>query len=58
MSNDTPYRQYACGLCGHTYDEAVGDPDNGLPPGTRFEAIPDSWMCPECGADKSMLTLV
>ena len=43
---------YSCGLCGHTYDPAVGDPDSGIPPGTRFEDLPDNWACPVCGASK------
>ena len=48
------YRQFICTLCGYIYDEAKGDPDSGLAPGTRFEDIPDNWMCPDCGVDKSM----
>ena len=52
-----PYRKYACSACGYVYDEAVGDPDGGLPPGTRFEDIPDDWVCPECGVDKSFFDL-
>ncbi len=46
------YRKYVCVVCGYIYDEAEGDPDGGLPPGTRFEDIPDDWVCPECGASK------
>ena len=47
-----PYRQFECVICGHVYDEAEGDPDSGLPPGTRFEDIPDDWECPVCGVSK------
>ncbi|MFZ1864381.1 MAG: rubredoxin [Polyangiales bacterium] len=47
-----PYRKYECVICGHIYDEAEGDPDSGLPPGTRFEDIPDDWECPVCGVSK------
>ncbi len=46
------YRKYVCVVCGYIYDEAEGDPDGGLPPGTRFEDIPDDWVCPECGVTK------
>jgi rubredoxin---NAD+ reductase len=46
------FRQYLCKACGLIYDEALGDPDSGLAPGTRFEAIPDAWMCPICGVGK------
>lgn len=51
------YKKYICSLCGHIYDEAVGDPDSGLAPGTRFADIPDSWMCPDCGVTKDMFEL-
>lgn len=46
-------KKYVCDLCGYIYDPAVGDPDNGVKPGTAFEDIPDTWVCPECGADKT-----
>jgi flavin reductase (DIM6/NTAB) family NADH-FMN oxidoreductase RutF/rubredoxin len=45
--------KYECTLCGYIYDPAVGDPDNGIKPGTPFEKIPDTWVCPMCGAAKS-----
>jgi len=47
------FRQFICRACGYIYDEALGDPDGGLAPGTRFEAIPDEWMCPTCGVGKA-----
>lgn len=47
------YRQYICLVCGYIYDEANGDPDGGLPPGTRYEDIPDDWVCPDCGVSKA-----
>lgn len=46
-------KRYRCRYCSHVYDEALGDPDSGIAPGTRFEDIPDDWICPECGAAKS-----
>jgi rubredoxin-NAD+ reductase len=48
-----PWRQYLCRACGLVYDEALGDPDSGLAPGTRFEDIPDDWVCPLCGVMKA-----
>ena len=45
--------KYKCIVCGYIYDPAVGDPDNGVAPGTSFEAIPGDWTCPVCGAAKS-----
>lgn len=45
--------KYECSICGYVYDPAVGDPDNGIEPGTKFEDIPEDWVCPTCGAPKS-----
>lgn len=46
-------RRFQCPYCSHIYDERLGDPDSGIAPGTRWEDIPDSWTCPQCGAAKS-----
>jgi rubredoxin len=43
-----PIFDYKCNVCGYIYDPATGDPDNGVPPGTPFEKVPDDWVCPEC----------
>ncbi|WP_271669767.1 rubredoxin [Bradyrhizobium sp. CCBAU 51627] len=51
-------RKYRCAYCAHVYDEAQGDPDSGIAPGTRFEDIPDDWQCPECGAAKGDYHLI
>jgi len=37
-----------------TIQTEQGDPDSGIKPGTSFEEIPDDWVCPVCGAPKSM----
>lgn len=42
-----------CTACGFVYNPELGDPDSGIAPGTPFEDIPDSWVCPVCGAEKS-----
>lgn len=57
MKADAAWRQYLCKACGYVYDEHAGDPDGGLPPGTRYEDIPDDWYCPICGVTKSDLVL-
>jgi len=44
--------KWQCIICGYIYDPAVGDPDNGISPGTPFEQLPEEWLCPECGAEK------
>ena len=41
-------------FCGYVYDPAVGDPDNGIEPGTAFEDLPDDWACPLCDVSKDM----
>lgn len=47
------YRRYQCYYCGHVYDEAAGEPDDGIAPGTRWEDVPEDWVCPDCGATKA-----
>jgi rubredoxin len=46
--------KWKCTICGYVYDPADGDEDNGIPPGTPFEQLPDGWVCPICGAGKDM----
>jgi rubredoxin len=50
--------KYKCSVCDWVYDPGIGDPDGGIKPGTPFESIPDTWVCPVCGADKSMFEKV
>jgi flavin reductase (DIM6/NTAB) family NADH-FMN oxidoreductase RutF/rubredoxin len=47
-------QKYKCTVCGYVYDPEKGDPDSGIKPGTPFESLPDDWVCPVCGADKSL----
>lgn len=47
--------KFLCDVCGYIYDEELGDPEGGIPPGTLYEDIPDDWVCPECGATKAAL---
>ncbi|MCB1667531.1 MAG: rubredoxin [Porticoccaceae bacterium] len=58
MSSEQGSRQWECQVCGEIYDEAQGCPDSGIPPGTRFEDLPDDWMCPTCGSGKDDFELV
>ena len=50
-------KKYICSICGYVYDEAVGDLNNGIAPGTKWEDVPDDWACPECGAGKDQFTV-
>ena len=45
--------QYKCDVCGWIYDEEKGDPDNGIPAGTKFEDLPEDFFCPLCKHPKS-----
>ena len=42
--------KYVCTICGYVYDPSEGE--EGIPPGTPFEDLPDDWVCPLCGAGK------
>ncbi|MDT4761796.1 rubredoxin [Sphaerochaeta sp. PS] len=46
-------QKYVCDICGYVYDPAEGDMDNGVKPGTAFDALPEDWVCPVCGAPQS-----
>lgn len=51
-SSSAPYSTWVCVVCGLVYDEALGLPEEGLPPGTRWSDVPDDWCCPDCGVGK------
>ena len=51
-------KKYRCKVCGWIYDEAKGDPDNGIAPGTRFVDLPAEFICPLCGAPKEEFEVV
>lgn len=45
-------KAWQCIVCGYVYDEAKGDPEHGIAPGTRWEDVPEGWECPDCGVSK------
>jgi rubredoxin len=51
-------KKYKCIICGYIYDPELGDPDGGIAAGTAFESIPDSWVCPVCGVDKTQFEVI
>lgn len=53
MTDSTQPARYICLECSYIYDPAKGDRKGGIPTGTRFEDLPDTWRCPECGIYKS-----
>ncbi len=46
--------KYVCEACGWVYDEELGDPENGIAPGTKWEDLPEDFACPLCGVGKDM----
>ncbi len=50
--------KWRCIVCNYIYDPEKGDPNNGVAAGTPFEDIPDSWVCPDCGAPKDQFERV
>lgn len=49
--------EWYCEICDFFYNEINGMPDDGIPPNTKFEDIPDEWVCPICGIDKTYFKL-
>ncbi|NMW22448.1 MAG: rubredoxin [Chlorobiaceae bacterium] len=46
--------KWVCVPCGYVYDPEFGDLDSGIEAGTPFESLPDDWVCPVCGVDKTL----
>jgi len=43
--------RYLCSVCSYVYDEKRGEPHRGIKPGTKFEDLPDDYVCPVCAQD-------
>lgn len=56
--NDNNYRAWMCIICGWVYEEEKGAPEEGLAPGTRWEDVPEYWVCPDCGAGKDDFEMI
>jgi rubredoxin len=54
----TATKLYKCLVCNFIYDEAKGLPESGIVPGTRWEDIPENWVCPDCGVSKADFIMV
>src|ERR1700712_1628232 len=54
----TEPKTWMCLICGWIYDEAAGDPEHDIAPGTPWAAVPMNWTCPECGARKEDFEMV
>ena len=51
-------RTYMCAICGFVYDEEKGLPEEGIAPKTKWDDIPQDWVCPECGARKEDFEMI
>jgi len=51
-------KSYMCVICGYVYNEADGEPEGGIVPGTQWDKVPPNWVCPECGARKEDFEMV
>lgn len=56
--SDNEFKTWVCLICGWVYDEKTGSPDDGIAPGTRWDDIPDYWVCPDCGCGKDDFEMV
>ncbi len=52
------YRSWLCVVCGFVYNERDGIPDEGIAPGTKWEDVPEDWVCDDCGAGKGDFEMI
>lgn len=52
------HKKYICLICNYIYDESLGWPESDIPPGTKWEDVPEDWTCPDCGAKKEDFKMV
>ena len=57
MMKEERRMKYSCDACGYVYDEATGEPDEGIVPGTTWDDLPGNFACPYCGAGKNEFSL-
>lgn len=53
LKEPSPWDLYVCKGCGYEYDPAKGDEEGGVSIGTTFESLPEEWICPLCGEEKT-----
>jgi rubredoxin len=56
--NDNEYKVWMCIICGWIYEEEKGAPEEGLKPGTRWDDVPEDFICPDCGASKEDFEMI
>jgi rubredoxin len=55
---EVPFRTFMCVVCGFIYNEAEGWPADGIAAGTRWEDVPETWTCPDCGVTKADFEMI
>ena len=58
VRSEAPFKRLMCLGCGFSYDEALGLPEHGLAPGTRWADISEDWVCPDCGTPKNQFEMI
>jgi rubredoxin-NAD+ reductase len=51
-------KRWECLVCGFIYDESEGWPEDGIAAGTRWNDVPDDWLCPDCGMGKDDFEMI
>ncbi|MEK9575610.1 MAG: rubredoxin [Gammaproteobacteria bacterium] len=52
------FKKYRCIVCDWIYDELEGSPDDGIAPKTKWEDVPEDWVCPHCGSTKDEFEMI
>ena len=58
VMSEPGFKSWMCVVCGWIYEEEQGLPEDGIAPGTRWEDIPDDFVCPECSAGKADFEMI
>lgn len=57
QSEKVESQRYECVQCKYIYNPKSGNEKAGVKPGTDFEDLPDTWVCPVCGEGKDMFEI-
>ncbi len=55
---ENDYKVWMCVICGWVYEEEKGCPEEGIAAGTRWEDVPEFFICPDCGAGKEDFEMI
>ena len=46
--------KHICDICAYEYKQELGEPRSRIKPGTKWEDLPENWICPVCGGEKKL----